>query len=73
MNLTTDQLCGHAVLKSSIHAGKPERLNARLNLLYTHCSPPAACSNYPAPTVPISLDCEPSSNLREPHYVAATS
>jgi len=60
MNLTADQPCGHAVLKPSKHAGKPERSkNPRLNLLYTHCSPPAACSNYLAPAAPTSLDLSP--------------
>ena len=32
-----DQLCIHAVLKPSIHAGKPDRSkNPHLTLLYTH-------------------------------------
>ena len=57
MNLTADQPCGHAVLKPSKHAGKPERLkNPCLNLLYTHCSSPAAYSNYLASAAPISLN-----------------
>ena len=60
MNLTADQPYSHAVLKPSKHAGKPERSkNPRLNLLYTHCSSPAACSNYLAPAVPTSLDLSP--------------
>jgi len=47
MNFTADQPCGHAVLKPSKHAGKPERLkNPHLNLLYIHCSSPAVCNNY---------------------------
>ena len=74
MNLTADQSCSHAVLISSKHAEKSERSkNSHLNLLYTYCSSPAACSNYLAPAVPTSLDLEPSSNLGEPHYMAASS
>ena len=47
MNLTANQSYSYAVLKPSKHAGKPERLkNPCLNLLYIHCSSPAACSNY---------------------------
>src|SRR5204863_3656382 len=73
INLTADRPCGHAVLMPNIHAGKPGRSkNPRLNLLYTHYSRPAACSNYLAPAVPTSLDLEPSSNLGEPHYMAAS-
>ena len=57
MNLTADQSCDYAVLMPSKHAGKPERLkNPCLNLLYTYCNPPAACSNYLAPAVPTSLN-----------------
>ena len=57
MNLTTDQSCSHAVLKSSKHAEKSERLkNSCLNLLYTHCSFSAVCSNYLASAVSTSLD-----------------
>ena len=47
MNLTTDQSCDHAVLKSSKHVRKSERSkNSYLNLLYTHCSSSAVCNNY---------------------------
>ena len=57
MNLTADQSCSHAVLKSSKHAGKPERSkNSHLNLLYTHCSLSAVCSNYLASAASTSLD-----------------
>ena len=67
MNLTTDQPCGHAVLIPNKHAGKPERSkNPRLNLLYTHCSLPAACSNYLAPAAPTSLDLSPPEPLVAP-------
>ena len=65
INPTTDQPCGHAVLKSSIHAGKSERSkNSCLNLLYTHCSLSAVCSNYLASAVPTSLDCKPHEPTR---------
>ena len=67
INPTTDQPCGYAVLKPSIHAGEPGRSkNPRLNLLYTHCSPPAACSTSLAPAVPTSLDCDPPEPMRAP-------
>ena len=57
MNLTTDQSCDHAVLKSSKHVKKPERSkNPCLNLLYTHCSLSAVCSNYLASAVSTFLD-----------------
>lgn len=57
MNLTTDQSCDHAVLKSSKHVEKSERSkNLCLNLLYTHCNLSAACSNYLASAVSTSLD-----------------
>ena len=47
MNLTIDQPCNHAILKSSKHAGKLKRLkNSCLNLLYIYCSSSVACSNY---------------------------
>ena len=57
MNLTADQSCSHAVLKSSKHVGKSERSkNSHLNLLYIYCSFSAVCSNYLASAVSISLD-----------------
>ena len=57
MNLTADRPYGHVVLMPSKHAGKPGRpKNPRLNLLYTHCSPPAACSNYLVSVVPTFLN-----------------
>ena len=57
MNFTTDQSCDHAVLKSSKHAGKSEKSkNSCLNLLYTHCSFSAVCSNYLASAVSTFLD-----------------
>ena len=47
MNLTADQSCDHAVLKSSKHAEKSEKSkNSHLNLLYTHCNFFIICSNY---------------------------
>src|SRR5881394_2297325 len=58
MNLTADQSCDHAVLKSSKHAEKSERLkkNSHLNLLYTYCSSSAVCSNYLASAASTFLD-----------------
>ncbi len=65
INSTTDQSCDHAVLKSSIHAGKSERSkNSHLNLLYTHCNLLTVCSNYLASMMSTSLDCK-SLNSRE--------
>ena len=59
MNLTTDQSCDHAVLKSSKHVKKFEKLkNLCLNLLYTYCSFSAVCSNHLASAVSIFLDFE---------------
>ena len=47
MNLIADQPCDHAVLKSSKHAGKSERLkNPCLILLYIYYSFSIVCSNY---------------------------
>ena len=60
MNLTADQPYGHAVLKPSKHAGKPERLkNPCLNLLYIYCSLSAVCNNYLVLTMPTSLNLSP--------------
>ena len=60
MNLTTDQSCDHAVFKSSKHVRKSERSkNPCLNLLYTHCSLSAACSNHLASVASTSLDLSP--------------
>ena len=60
MNLTADQPYSHAVLKPSKHAGKPERSkNPRLNLLYIHCSPLTAYSNYLASAASTSLNLSP--------------
>ena len=57
MNLTADQSYGHAVLKPSKHAGKPERLkNLCLNLLYIYCNSSAICSNYLVLIIPTSLN-----------------
>ena len=57
MNLTTDQSCNHAVLKSSKHVRKSERSkNSHLNLLYTHCNLSAVCNNYLVSAVSTSFD-----------------
>ena len=57
MNFTADQSCNHAVSMSNKHARKSERLkNSCLNLLYTHCSFSAVCSNYLASVASTSLD-----------------
>ena len=57
MNLTVDQSCSHAVLKSSKHVRKFEKSkNSHLNLLYTHCSFSAVCNNYLASAASTSLD-----------------
>ena len=73
MNLTADQPYNYAILIPSKHAGKPERSkNPCLNLLYTHYSPPAACSNYLAPATPTSLDLSPL-NSWQPHYAMTAS
>ena len=57
MNFTTDQSCDHAVLKSSKHVRKSEKSkNLCLNLLYTHCSLSAVCSNHLASAMSTSLD-----------------
>ena len=74
INLTADRPCGHAVLMPNIHAGKPGRSkNPCLNLLYTHYSCPAACSNYLISVIFTFLDLEPSLNLGEPHYMIVSS
>ena len=52
MNLTADQSCSHAVLKSSKHAEKSKKSkNSCLNLLYIHCNFSAICSNYNESTI----------------------
>ena len=57
MNLTADQSCSHAVLKSSEHVRKLKKSkNSCLNLSYTHCSFSAVCSNYLASAASTSLD-----------------
>ena len=57
MNLTADQSYNHAVSMFSKHAEKSERSkNSHLNLLYTHCSFSAVCSNYLASAASTSLD-----------------
>jgi len=57
MNLTIDQSCSHAVLKSNKHVKKFEKSkNSHLNLLYTYCSFSAVCNNYLASAAFIFLD-----------------
>ena len=64
INLTTDQSCNYAVLKSSIHARESERSkNSCLNLLYTYCSFSAVCSNYLALVISTFLDYELSESV----------
>ena len=57
MNLTADQSCNHAVLKSSKHVKKSEKSkNSCLNLLYTYCNFSAVCNNYLASAASTFLD-----------------
>src|SRR5436190_2185337 len=57
MNFTADQSCNHAVSMSSKYAEKSEKSkNSCLNLLYTHCSFSAICSNYLASVMSTFLD-----------------
>ena len=57
MNLTADQSCSHAVLKSSKHVKKSEKSkNLYLNLLYTYCSFSAICNNHLISAASIFLD-----------------
>ena len=57
MNFTTDQSCNHAVFKFSKYVRKSERSkNLHLNLLYTHCSFSAVCSNHLASVMSTFLD-----------------
>ena len=57
INLTADQSCNHAVLKSNKHAEKSEKSkNSHLNLLYTYCDFSAVCSNYLASAMSTFFD-----------------